>query len=36
MKVGDRKALARLVVDHIQHSKKIYLQVRGSLDQLEM
>jgi DNA-binding GntR family transcriptional regulator len=36
MRVGDRKALARLVVDHIQHSKKIYLQVRGSLDQLEM
>jgi DNA-binding GntR family transcriptional regulator len=31
LKVGDRKALARLVVDHIQHSKKIYLKVRGSL-----
>ena len=31
LKVGDRKALARLVVDHIQHSKNIYLQVRGSL-----
>ena len=30
LKVGDRKTLARLVVDHIQHSKKIYLQVRGS------
>lgn len=33
---GDRKALARLVVDHIQHSKKIYLRVRKSLDRLEM
>jgi DNA-binding GntR family transcriptional regulator len=31
LKVGDRRALARLVVDHIQHSKKIYLEVRGSL-----
>lgn len=30
LKVGDRKTLTRLVVDHIQHSKKIYLQVRGS------
>jgi DNA-binding GntR family transcriptional regulator len=30
LKVGDRKTLARLVVGHIQHSKNIYLQVRGS------
>jgi DNA-binding GntR family transcriptional regulator len=33
IKASDRKALARLVVQHIQHSKKIYLQVRASLDQ---
>ena len=32
LRSGDRKALARLVVDHIQHSKKIYLEVRQSLD----
>jgi DNA-binding GntR family transcriptional regulator len=32
LKVGDRRALSRLVVDHIQHSKRIYLQVRGSVD----
>jgi DNA-binding GntR family transcriptional regulator len=31
LKVGDRKLLMRLVVDHIQHSKRIYLEVRGSL-----
>jgi DNA-binding GntR family transcriptional regulator len=31
LKTGDRKTLTRLVVDHIQHSKKIYLRVRGSL-----
>lgn len=29
---GDRKALKSLVVEHIQHSKKIYLAVRRSLD----
>ena len=32
LKNGDREALKRLVVDHIQHSKKIYLEVRRSLD----
>ncbi len=31
LRKGDRKTLKRLVVDHIQHSKKIYLQVRQSL-----
>ena len=31
LKAGDRKELTRLVVGHIQHSKKIYLQVRGSI-----
>jgi DNA-binding GntR family transcriptional regulator len=30
MRTGDRRALSRLVVDHIQHSKRIYLHVRGS------
>ena len=30
LKAGNRRELARLVVGHIQHSKKIYLQVRGS------
>lgn len=35
LRVGDRKALVRLVVDHIQYSKKIYLRVRRSVDQLE-
>jgi DNA-binding GntR family transcriptional regulator len=34
MRAGDRKALTRLVVDHIQHSKNIYLQVRGSWDKV--
>jgi DNA-binding GntR family transcriptional regulator len=33
LKAGDRRALVRLVVQHIQHSKIIYLQVRRSLDQ---
>ncbi|MGH6816871.1 MAG: GntR family transcriptional regulator [Hyphomicrobiaceae bacterium] len=28
---GDRRQLTRLVVDHIQHSKKLYLRIRGSL-----
>jgi DNA-binding GntR family transcriptional regulator len=32
LRAGDRRALARLVVDHIQHSKKIYLKVRGAPD----
>lgn len=31
LKVGDRAKLMRLVVDHIQHSKKIYLEVRRSV-----
>ena len=31
LKKGDRKKLKNLVVDHIQHSKKIYLSVRQSL-----
>ena len=31
LRSGDRKALARLVVGHIQHSKRIYLEVRRSL-----
>jgi len=31
LRTGDRSALKRLVVDHIQHSKKIYLEVRRSL-----
>jgi DNA-binding GntR family transcriptional regulator len=35
LKNGDRRALARLVVDHIQHSKRIYLTVRQSLPELE-
>jgi DNA-binding GntR family transcriptional regulator len=35
LRVGDRRALSRLVVDHIQHSKRIYLKVRGSLDPRE-
>jgi DNA-binding GntR family transcriptional regulator len=35
LRTGDRKSLARLVVDHIQHSKNIYLQVRGLPDQRE-
>jgi DNA-binding GntR family transcriptional regulator len=30
LKAGNRRELARLVVGHIQHSKRIYLQVRGS------
>lgn len=29
---GNRKELTRLVVSHIQHSKKVYLRVRGSVD----
>ena len=32
LRSGDREALTALVVDHIQHSKKIYLEVRRSLD----
>jgi len=35
LRVGDRRALARLVVDHIQHAKKTYLLVRGSPDRPE-
>lgn len=31
LKAGDRAKLMRLVVDHIQHSKKIYLEVRRSV-----
>lgn len=31
LRAGDRRELARLVVGHIQHSKRIYLEVRGSL-----
>lgn len=31
LRTGDRRALMRLSVDHIQHSKKIYLSVRQSL-----
>ena len=31
LRSGDRGALTALVVDHIQHSKKIYLPVRRSL-----
>ncbi len=31
LRAGDRKALARLVVEHIQHSKRIYLEVRQAL-----
>ncbi|MEZ0214460.1 MAG: GntR family transcriptional regulator [Xanthobacteraceae bacterium] len=30
---GDRPTLKRLVVDHIQHSKKIYLDVRHAMSQ---
>jgi DNA-binding GntR family transcriptional regulator len=33
LRAGDRKSLVRLVAQHIQHSKKIYLQVRGSLEE---
>ena len=33
LRTADRKALARLVVGHIQHSKRIYLQVRQSISQ---
>ena len=32
LKSADRKALVRLVVDHIQPSKKIYLEVRQAID----
>ncbi|MCG8695086.1 MAG: GntR family transcriptional regulator [Minwuiales bacterium] len=32
LRTGDRAVLRRLVVDHIQHSKEIYLAVRRSLD----
>lgn len=28
---GDRRTLARLVVDHIQHSKRMYLKARGAV-----
>ena len=31
LRSGDRRALMRLSVDHIQHSKKIYLSVRKAL-----
>lgn len=31
LREGDRRTLERLAVDHIQHSKKIYLAVRGSV-----
>lgn len=33
LRTGNRPELMRLVVDHIQHSKKIYLEVRGTLEQ---
>jgi DNA-binding GntR family transcriptional regulator len=36
LKTGDRKALLRLVVDHIQPSKKIYLEVRREIDASSM
>jgi DNA-binding GntR family transcriptional regulator len=36
LKGGDRKALQRLVVDHIQPSKKIYLEVRREVDASSM
>ena len=32
LKSADRKALQRLVVDHIQPSKKIYLDVRREIE----
>lgn len=32
LKTADRGQLAKLVVDHIQHSKKIYLEVRKSTE----
>jgi DNA-binding GntR family transcriptional regulator len=35
LKTADRRALSRLVVDHIQHSKRIYLEVRQSLPELD-
>ena len=31
LRTGDRRALSRLVVDHIQHSKRIYLAARREL-----
>lgn len=31
LKRGDRRELARLVKGHIQHSKKLYLRVRGAI-----
>ena len=31
LRSGDQESLERLVVDHIQHSKRIYLQVRQSI-----
>lgn len=34
LKAGDRKALARLVVDHIQPSKRMYLAARAHLQDL--
>ncbi len=36
MREGDRKALMQLVVEHIQHSKRIYLEVRRSLEPLPL
>jgi DNA-binding GntR family transcriptional regulator len=31
LKTGNRRELTTLVVGHIQHSKKIYLEARGSI-----
>ena len=31
LEAGDRKTLTRLVVEHIQHSKRMYLRVRGAM-----
>ena len=31
LEAGDRKTLTRLVVQHIQHSKRMYLRVRGGI-----
>lgn len=35
LRTGDRTTLMSLVVEHIQHSKKIYLEVRKSLEPSE-
>ncbi len=31
LEAGDRKTLTKLVVEHIQHSKRMYLRVRGAM-----